>query len=370
MNALKNLVVVGRRNRASSVVSDDDDDDDRDFCCHRRDAKTEGGGAGERVAGTAPTTGTTGRRDDNARRRASLSLYGRRCSDSDLMAVVTSNKFESDQAFATVARTMLHRYEVEGASEREAIDAVLCTAEDKRAFIEALDSKHATLVRADTDSFDGERNAMDDDAVSEIVHQTRSVFDAALKTMWREELASSAATPGRAERDAEAMIEQQRSDNDREYRRQHQPKTPKNLRMSPMQTSFRYKKNHYGDISRSDSCDSTSTTGSNIFQPLKRRRRWFFAENGKPQGSERPVTPPSPQTKPFPIKAVLPKFHFDFGGSIGGSSKKKTQLVWTRPVRSLELDGTSSSSSSALCYMPPTSPIHKVSVEWNANSGS
>lgn len=364
MDAIKNLVVVGRRSRTTSVVSDDDDENY--FCYHRHDPKIDGDEEKEGVAGIASvatndkTFGCKG---------SCLSLYGRRCSASDLMAVVTSNKFDSDEAFLMVSRNMMKRYESENMSEREAIHATLGKSEDKRAFIEALDLRYATLLNASSDYADF--NHTTDDAILEAVHQTRSIFDVTLKSMWREESVASSSPQGMTEQestfiDVDAMIEQQRRDDDDEHRRQHQPKAPKNLRMSPMQSSFK-KYSSYGGISRSESCDSGSSEGNNscnIFQPLKRRRRWFFAENGKTQSTERPVTPPSPQTNHFPIKALLPKFHFDFGGSSNSSSKNK-QLMFgginhgARPVQSLRLDG----SSSSLSYMPPTSPIRKLSAD-------
>ena len=360
MDALKNLVAVGRRSRTTSVVSDDDDENY--FCYHRHDPKIDGDEEKEGVAGIASVATND---KEFGRRGSCLSLYGRRCSASDLMAVVTSNKFDSDEAFLMVSRNMINRYENENMNEREAIHATLGKAEDKRAFIEALDLRYATLLNASSDYADF--NHTTDDAILEAIHQTRSIFDVTLKSMWREESVASSSSEGMTEQEAtfndvEAMIEQQRRDDDDEHRRQHQPKTPKNLRMSPMQTSF---KKYSRGISRSESCDSGSSEGNNscnIFQPLKRRRRWFFADNGKTHSTERPVTPPSPQTNPFPINAVLPKFHFDFGGS---SSSKNKQLMFegfnygARPVQSLRLDG----SSSSLSYMPPTSPIRKLSAD-------
>mmetsp|Transcript_34536 Transcript_34536/g.81424 ORF Transcript_34536/g.81424 Transcript_34536/m.81424 type:complete len:357 (-) Transcript_34536:187-1257(-) len=349
MDAIKKLVVVARRNRTtSSVVSDDDDND---FRYRRHDSEVFADGMGENVVGGG--------------RSSRLSLYGRRCSARDLMSVETSNKFDSDDAFSMAARKMLHRYENENMNEREAIHSTLTKVEDKQAFIEALDLKYSTLLTAN-DGFVDDEDASDE-AMSEVIHQVRSLFDVTLKAMWKEGEESSSS--GMTERDAtfkniEAMAEEHRRDDEYlEYRRHHRPKTPKNLRMSPMQTSF--KCTSYGNISLSESCDSTCSVGSsssNIFQPFKRRRRWFFAENKKRQNPERPVTPQSLQSSRFPIKEVLPKLHFDFGVS---SSSNDNQGMFCgfntgpRPVRSLRLDGSSAASS----YMPPTSPIRKVSEE-------
>eukprot|EP00536_Pseudo-nitzschia_multiseries_P004665 jgi/Psemu1/237830/estExt_Genewise1.C_790032 len=368
MDAIKKLVVVGRRNRTSSVVSDDDDND---FCYRRHDSGVFSEGMGGTGVGDASAAGNYGK---SGGRSSRLSLYGRRCSARDLMSVETSNKFDSDVSFSMIARKMLYCYENENMNEREVIRATLTKAEDKRAFIEALDLKYSTLLTANTDSSSGEYDA--DEAMSEVIHQIRSIFDATLKAMWREqeESSSSSSSTTKTEREAtfkdvEAMAEQDRSNEDhQEYRRHHRPKTPKNLRMSPMQTSFKYKS--YGHIARTESCESTSSVGSsssNIFQPFKRRRRWFFAENKKRKNTERSVTPPSPslQYNRFPIKDVIPKLHFDFGGS--NSSLKNNQVMFggfnidPRPVQSLRLDG----SSASLSYMPPTSPIRKVSEEMN-----
>ena len=60
-------------------------------------------------------------------------------------ALVTSTAFDCDETFSKVAQALLLRYEHEGMSEREAINATLETSEEKRAFLEALDLRHATL---------------------------------------------------------------------------------------------------------------------------------------------------------------------------------------------------------------------------------
>mmetsp|Transcript_23695 Transcript_23695/g.50403 ORF Transcript_23695/g.50403 Transcript_23695/m.50403 type:complete len:320 (+) Transcript_23695:17-976(+) len=317
MNVLKNLAVVRRRNRSSSVVSDDGLDDEA-FCYHQQHNQvSDGDTVDDTVDGG--TVGADGAREDSDNSGSLMSLYGRRRNTSSpaashppVMNVVTSTKFDSDEAFSMVAGAMIHRYEHENKSEREAIHAVLASAEDTRAFIEALDLRFISLSADETDGDDAI-----DDAFSEIIIRARSLFYVTLQALWREK-ESQLSTPGKeddADRDG-IMVEEDLSDHD-EYRKQH-PKAPKNLRMSPMQTSFGYK--NRGTISQNGSYDSASSevsNTSNIFQPFKRRRRWFFAENKKER-----------LHKPFPIKATLPNFHFDFGTNNANNGNSNTKLIF------------------------------------------
>jgi len=387
MDVFKKLVVVRRRNHPSgSVVSDDGvDDGDANFCYHRQDDDSDAEMVEEHRGGIDGTSnGISGNGG------SSSSLYGRRRHSGSpantrppMMAVVTSNKFDSEDTFSVVARAMIRRYKHQNMSEREATLGILGNDDDLRAFIEALDQKFIVLTTQNTDGMDdGVDDVGDDNTPSEIIFETRSIFDATLKAMWREKELSSSSTIRQHRNETVA-------DHD-EYRKRH-PKTPKNLRMSPMRTSSYNYKNH-GIISQSESLDSACSEGSNnsTFRPLKRPRRWFFPQNK----NERLVTPlssssaiktnPFENKKPFPIKAALLKFHFDFGSS-SNSKKKKNSLVFgdlgrggPKPVQSLQLDGTSSSYASMgdgngsvfTSYIPPTSPIRKVSIEMKPNGDS
>ena len=388
MDVFKKLVVVRRRNHPSgSVVSDDGvDDGDDNFCYHRQDDDSDAEMVGEDKGGIDGTSnGISGNGG------SSSSLYGRRRHSGSptntrppMMAVVTSNKFDSEETFSMVARTMICRYKHQNISEREAILGNLGNDDDLRAFIEALDQKCIVLSAQNTDGMNNCVDGVEDDnTTSEIVFETRSIFDATLKAMWREKELSSSSTIRQDRNETVAGHD--------EYRKRH-PKTPKNLRMSPMRTSSYNYKNH-GIISQSESLDSACSEGSNncTFRPLKRPRRWFFPQNK----SERLVTTlssssairinPFENKKPFPIKAALLKFHFDFGSSSSNSKKKNNSLIFgdlerggPKPVQSLQLDGTSSpyasmwggNGSVSTSYIPPTSPIRKVSIEMKPNGDS
>jgi hypothetical protein len=373
MDVFKNLTVV--RSRSGSVVSDDGLDEG-EFCYHQHqndisDAKMV----------IDDVDGVVGASNESVNGNSS-SLYGRRChsgsasgSRPPVMAVVTSNKFDSDESFLGTSCEMIYRYQHQKMNERDAILGTLGNDDDIRAFIEALDLKFIILTTRTTDGMEGVGG---DEALSEIVFKTRSIFNTTLKGMWREKQSSSS-TLGMTDPEESYMEQQHRVENvadHDEYREQH-PKTPKNLRMSPMRTSnFNYK--NHGFISQSESLDSACSEGSNssLFRPFKRPRRWFFPQKTK---SKRVITPPQTNKKSFPIKAALPKFHFDFGGSTStdrGTSKKSLMFrdlgCGPKPVHSLQLDGASmgNGSGSASTYMPPTSPIRKVSREMKTNDNN
>ena len=349
MNVFKKLVVANRRNRSTSVVSDDGNntDEDNNFCYHQHD---DGDGTG-RIVG-----------ENSGSSSLSLSsLYGRRSLPPP--TVVTCSKFDSDEAFAIVARAMVYRYEHDDLTEREAIEATLGMMDDKRAFIEAMDLKFTTLVSDDYISSQQDGS----DAISEIIIQTRSIFDSTLKSMWREMDSDESTSVN-----DETLVEQRDDDDTVGFERYaKQPKTPKNLRMSPIQSSYNYKSQ--GE----DMPQSTTCSGGN--QPFKRQRRWFFAETEKHSS----VTPPSIGSEetecgklfsnPFSVKKSLPKFHFDFGGINSNSCKGNFFLMGGggrgshQPVQSLQLDGYSyMGGERASSYLPPTSPIRKVSETYSS----
>ena len=355
MNVFKKLVVANRRNRSSSVVSDDGNntDDDNNFCYYEHDGGDE-------------TGNTVGENDVSSSSLSLSSLYGRRSLPP--RTVVTCSKFDSDEAFAIVARAMVYRYEHDNFTEREAIEATLGKTDDKRAFIEAMDLKFTALV---SDDYISSQQDGSDAAISEIIIETRSIFDSTLKSMWREMDSDESTNVN-----SEALVEQRDDDMVGLERYAKQPKTPKNLRMSPIQRTYNYK-SQGEDIPQSTTC-----SGGN--QPFKRQRRWFFAETEKHSS----VTPPSvcsDETEcklfvnPFSVKKSLPKFHFDFGGINTNSCKSKFFSMGGggrgggshQPVQSLQLDGYSSMGGErASSYLPPTSPIRKVSETYSTSTNT
>jgi len=364
MDVFKKLTVRRRRNsRSGSIVSDDDD---ADFCYHESKAVI--------VEKSNDLSGGN-----------TVSLYGRRNTERPAdscpskMAVVTSSKFDSDEIFLSVAQAIINQYQNENMSEREAICYTINNPDDLMSFIEALDLRYIVFASQNTD---GMESTGDDDTLSEIVVKARSIFDTTLKAMWREyeTLSSPRGTTGH-----EGGFKQHREEMinlDDEYNKHH-PKTPKNLRMSPMRTSSFNYRNH-GFISQSESIDSACSEGSNgsMFRPFKRPRRWFFPQN-KSESLAAPLFS-STSAKIVPethnsstMKPVLPKFHFNFGknNNLDNIAAKKNSMLFgdlsrgPTAVQSLQLDGTSSYGSlghgngSVSTYVPPTSPIRSVSLE-------
>lgn len=158
-------------------------------------------------------------------------------------ALVTSTAFDNDEAFISVAKAMLLRYEQEGMSERDSINAILTSAEEKRAFLESLDLRYSTMYINEDENFE-------ESLVNDVVQRTRYIFSFHLKALWRE---CSISDCGEADMTDEEFV---LGIDGHEYR---QPlKTPKNLH-SPIISS------------RSESetpCLSSKSSG-------KQRRRFF-----------------------------------------------------------------------------------------------
>jgi hypothetical protein len=210
-------------------------------------------------------------------------------------SLVTSTAFDNDETFAIVAKAMLFRYENEGLSERAAVNATLLTAEEKRAFLEALDLRNTTMHFHDLED-------MEDSPVNEIVLRTRAIFGQTLKSMWRE----SIIIPGYS---ASPSIRNGELDCD-EYR--PPLKTPKNRHFSPIRPS--------SSLSNNTSSSKISLPLNNSKSSGKQRRRRFF-----PDSDQQP--------------RCRTRIRIDF------------KLSGTEPVQSLQLDGLSQGA-----YAPP-SPI-------------
>ena len=396
MDGFQKLAVVrGRKDRSGSVVSDDAlDGNGNNFCYQQRGNDCDTEMVDALVGGTIVVDRNVAVSEEE--KIFSRSLYGRR-RNSNSMAVVTSTRFDDDECFSEVARAMIHRHQHENMGEMEAIRGTLEKADDLRSFIEALNHRCNVLdTRMDDDG-----NIDSDDTLSDLVFKTQSIFDSSLKALWREvdSLSTSPTTAfepfGREDSYNRQQLHrgEMASDLDDFISSRH-PKTPKNLRMSPMlMSNFNY--NNHGVISQSESIDSMSSEGSNgssIFRSLKRRRRWFFPQNKKTDRVITPVVSSSSSSsssgilKPIPIKPSLPNFHFDFGSSSNNSTTSRKQfsgnasLVFgdaggNKRVHSLKLDDGLASSQTSMgdrngnaTYMPPTSPIRKVSVEMKANA--
>jgi hypothetical protein len=261
-------------------------------------------------------------------------------------ALVTSTRFDSNEALSAMAQSMLFQYEHDKMSEREIVDATLATSEDVRAFLEALDR----------DCADG-----DDSEISETLLQVRSVFLPTLQKVWKE---SSLMPSNIFAREPAEFVDL----TDDTYHKP--PKTPKNLRMSPI------------------TCPSYATSTfdakfAELHTPSKRQRTWFFSDeqrfrNGLGANISNPFASGNIQN-PFGSGKVLPEFRFEFGGkgsvikAFEAPKKAVSNLrnldfgnpfssATTSPVHGMQLDGFRSPLAGS-SYMPPTSPIRKVSME-------
>jgi hypothetical protein len=269
--------------------------------------------------------------------------------------VVTSTRFDNDDAFADVARAMLFRYEHEQMTERETINAILSKPEEVQAFLEALDLKYAAACTNESD--------IGEDLVgwetNEIVLQIRSIFLPTLQSTWQESVAfekNSVTTSMIAIASSDEPATVQEVD-DQYYRKQ--PRTPKNLCLSPVACAY----------TTNDSI--LIKDGGNCIQtPSKRRRRWFFSETR----SDRPVQRSFTSTlNPFASGKKVPELRFEFCGKQSLTSSFDTKindpivdyalgsaLKGALPVESLQCYHFGSKGGT---YTVSTSPIRKVSIE-------
>lgn len=273
--------------------------------------------------------------------------------------IVTTTQFDNDKVFLSVASAMLALYEYEKMNERDTIRATLTKAEDVRAFLEVLDRKY--FESCSNDDLEGESSTLE---IGEIVHQVRSIFLTTLRSMWRESQwrgygASKALLM--VPQDEHTLVE----DCDDEYYRKP-PRTPKNLRLSPVACAYRSENDTI--MYESDSCLPT---------PSKRPRRRFFADSGIDRKGCQDGS--SSTMDPFASGRKFPELRFEIGGArkitnIFAPSKKTgfsfgfgSAFSSTKPVQSLELDGFGPVDGGGT-YLPPTSPIRTVSNDLNIHA--
>lgn len=213
-------------------------------------------------------------------------------------SVVTSTLFDDDEVFQAVARAMLYRYEAEGLSEREAIDATLLTLEEKRGFLESLDFRTANMYA------EGDEPEMESSTIMELVEMIRTTFGETLKLVWRESIT------GYDGQSSRSWMEGEMVDDDDNHHYRHPLKTPKNLH-SPIRRAL-------GEASRT--CEMSCMTKP---KSSGRQRRRFFPDI---------VEPPKCRSR----------IRLDF------------KLTFGEQVSSLQLDGQPLPSLTG--YVPP-SPI-------------
>jgi hypothetical protein len=270
--------------------------------------------------------------------------------------VVTSTRFDNDDAFADVAMAMLYRYEHERLTERETITATLTKPEEVRAFLEALDLKYAAANAIESGTEDSAAWDM-----NEIVHQIRAIFFPSLQSIWKESVSlESAGVASNMFAGVSSEEPATLQDVDDEYYRKP-PRTPKNLSLSPVACAY-----------ASNDGISMTDGGGFIQTPSKRRRCWFFSENGSDRFVQRSV---ASSINPFVPGKKFPELRFEFGGTQSLTSKfapkRYGPIVYyglgmgmaskgDQPVELLQREGFGPMGGT---FGPPTSPIRKVSIE-------
>lgn len=209
-------------------------------------------------------------------------------------ALITSTVFDNDDIFAAVANALIFKYETEGLPERDSINATIFTATEREAFLESLDLRNANIY------LHQDEELKDMTPVDELVQKIRLIFGKELQSMWRDSMLSA---------DASSSVSKDGA--------RHIPtplKTPKNLQLSPVQTSR-----------RSSNTLSTKSSG-------RQRRRAFF-----PDACDQ--------------ARCKARIRIDF---------KFKNAVNAQPIKSLQLDGISNPEP-LHAYIPPSSPLHALS---------
>ena len=153
--------------------------------------------------------------------------------------LLISTTFDNDDKFSAIANAMIYRYDYDGMSEREAIEATLVTVNERRAFLESLDLRNAQLYLDEPDE-EGEFS------LTALVQRTTSTFACELRSLWRE---SVQAEPDYDEREEPSL------DGGDEYQK---PPAPPRGRKAPLSN-------------QSSSQSSKRSSG--------RRRRSFFPDS-------------------------------------------------------------------------------------------
>jgi hypothetical protein len=213
--------------------------------------------------------------------------------------LITSTVFDHDDIFSAVATALIFKHETEGLSERDSINATIFTATEREAFLESVDLRNANMY------LHQDEELKDMTPVDELVQQIRSVFGKELQSMWRESILSTEASSSAA-----AEIHK---DN---MRNVPTPlKTPKNIQLSPVQTS----------------CKSANTLS--MKSSGRQRRRSFF-----PDACDQ-------------ARSKARRIRIDF---------KFKNASDAQPVKSLHLDGFSNPEP-LQAYIPPSSPLQVFS---------
>lgn len=218
--------------------------------------------------------------------------------------LVTSTIFDNDDIFSAVANALIYKHEIEELSERDAINATIFTSTEREAFLESLDLRNANLYLHQDEELESAT------PVGELVKKVRATFGPELQSMWRESV---------MEKESASELGEQHVAEKRDDGGSNIPtplKTPKNLQLSPVQTSI-----SQGNVL------STKSSG-------RQRRRSFF-----PDASDH--------------VRCRARIRIDF---------KLRNAADAQPVKSLQLDGFSNPEP-VREYVPPSSPLCSKSAK-------
>ncbi|CAJ1920065.1 unnamed protein product [Cylindrotheca closterium] len=242
-----------------------------------------------------------GRKRDEASANSRISKRGGHCYRPSKL--VTSTIFDNDDIFSAVANALIYKHEEEELSVRDAINATIFTSTEREAFLESIDLRNANMYLHQDEELE---NAT---PVGELAKKVRTIFSPELQSMWRESTL-----------EREGVFE----NTDQYYEKPSAEsgggniptplKTPKNLHLSPVQTS----------VSKGNVLSAKSSG--------RQRRRSFF-----------------PDTSDH--ARCRARIRIDF---------KLRNAADAQPVSSLQLDGFSNPEPLRE-YIPPSSPLCSVS---------
>lgn len=234
----------------------------------------------------------------------------------------TSTKFDDDVTFMTLSKAMLFRFEKEGLSKRDAINATLLNSEEKHSFLQSLDLRHALMYVTHEES-------TDDKQMNEIIVNVHTAFGPSLRSMWRESIIPLEDITTTQQKQHDQRRQQHKTSSVQSPKRRHFDiwKTPRMLH-SPIRTTTNTYSNKTATTSTiTPSPEGTTTVGTSSAQSKssgKQRRQRFHPDSDQPRFRSRI------------------RLDFKFSGS-------------STPVQCLQLDGIMQPAGDG-SYAPP-SPI-------------
>ena len=322
MDALKQFVAEQRSHFSSTPIWRKGDDTDDMFCYHQQ--RDDDGSDW-----LAPNAST------GAGSKPDVPYYGfqRRPPQE-----IPSSEFDNDQRFRATAKVMLHRFEVENVSARDAIRSILCTADEQRSFLESIDNRCSGQL----DAGESMKQRSPTDELTDELLRTRSIFYSTLQCMRKE---AAEGFTNRCQHDSPTIPgDHVRQGWYQEELRAAPPTTPKYfgtsspIERTPRATSLLSANDNYPHLLHDESSS---------------RRKWFFedpTELVRKSISVLASSSSSSSGNPF-----ASRFNFDFKLPRPSSSSTGT------PVRTLQLDDDRGVIGQSSMYRPPTSPMSRVS---------